>query len=110
MDFSNKRRFTFYNLAAAFPDPTDTFPGNEMKDQIRKLCFFILYSFNIFIATSPSQNLVEYISNLCGSTTIPMLVNFLPGLLFYAISKQLDWKSERKHTWISIAFAIFGMG
>eukprot|EP00347_Sterkiella_histriomuscorum_P011418 403372531 len=109
-DNSKQKTLIAQTATTAFPDPTASVIGNSQKDQVRRLCFFILYSFNIFIACLPSRYLVEYISNLCGSTTIPMLVNVLPGILYFALCRQLDWKDKilSSHKYPSMIFAIFG--
>jgi len=39
-------------IETAFPDPTKI--DDDEKDQIRRLCFFILYTLNILIACIPS--------------------------------------------------------
>jgi len=57
--------------------------GSEEKMQVRQFSFFILYAFNICVACLPGESVAEYISNLAGSTTIPLLINFVPGLLYY---------------------------
>lgn len=59
------------------------------------------------MACLPSKYLAEYISNLSGSTTIPLLVNVVPGFLFYQLCLVHD-DSEEKHKKASLFFGIFG--
>ncbi|CDW81158.1 UNKNOWN [Stylonychia lemnae] len=105
-DEQERRLSSKQMIETAFPDPTSI--ENSQKENIRRLCFFILYMINLVIACLPSQNLAEYIINFGGSTTIPMLVNVVPGFLYYQLSRQSD-EREGKHQLLSLIFGFIGI-
>jgi hypothetical protein len=58
----------------------DRMAEKELKDfakykqeNVDNLTFALLVTFNLIIACLPSKKLPEYISNICGSSTVPFL-------------------------------------
>ena len=52
--------------------------------------------------------MAEYITNLSGSTTIPMLINVVPGFFFYQLCLADD-NEEEKHKYPALIFGILGI-
>lgn len=61
------------------------------------LTFFLLFSFNIFLACIPIEKLTTYISNVCGSTTVPFLQFTLPGFLYYMYLQQYGRTKDQEY-------------
>ena len=87
-------------LDIQFESDKERFQDRYTKDQRKKilndLIFTLLFFFNIAIACSPVPKLSQYISNVCGSTTVPFLQFVLPGALFYHFAMKCGELNEEQ--------------
>lgn len=76
--------------------------ARKAKDNnVDNFSFMCLFTFNIILACSPVEKLSTYISNVCGSSTVPFLQFALPGILYYLYLKKCG-ESERLQHYSSV--------
>ncbi|TNV83189.1 hypothetical protein FGO68_gene8897 [Halteria grandinella] len=71
------------------------------NNDVDNFSFMCLFTFNICLATVPIEKITTYISNVCGSSTVPFLQFALPGMLYYLYLRKCG-ETERLQQYNSI--------